>query len=114
VSKATTDFFQTIASWNQTINGFSRLVNHAPEIRDRKTGKCTLAPQIIQPRTPGKPSMLIRGIAATLRQALLGSEIKSTTTETATANQLPQSGIGRGKYIPQVNPQHNCCYNCPL
>lgn len=73
-------------------------MNHAPEARGRTTGNCTLAtPKIIQPKAPGKPSMLIRGISATLRQALLGGEIKSTTTETATANQLPQSGIGWGK-----------------
>lgn len=40
--------------------------------------------------------MLIRGISAALRQTLPDKEIKSTTTETATVNQLPQSGIRRG------------------
>jgi hypothetical protein len=60
---------------------------------------------MLRPKALGKPSIFIRGIPATLRQNLLGREIKSTTTETATANQLPQSGIN-GVVTP-VNPQHD-------
>lgn len=50
-------------------------------------------PSMMQPKALGKPSAFIRGIPATLRQTSLGKEIKSTLTESATANQLPQSGI---------------------
>ncbi len=90
-------------------------MGHAPSSSNCVAGASTLVPSdSSQPKTLGEPSMLTRGIPATLRQALLGSEITSTTTKIATANQLPQSGIGWGKLIPQVNPQHNRCYNCPL
>jgi hypothetical protein len=40
----------------------------------------------------------------------LGKEIKSTFTDTATVNQLPQSGIGWDTtLVTQFNPQHDRC-----
>ena len=51
------------------------------------------------------PVNFIRGNQATLRQISLGKEIKHTTAEAATANQLPQSGIQRE--TSHSNPQHN-------
>jgi|JI102314A2RNA_FD_contig_51_2740290_length_505_multi_5_in_0_out_0_2 hypothetical protein len=40
----------------------------------------------------------------------LGKEIKSTFTDSATVNQLPQSGIGWDTtLVPQFNPQHDRC-----
>lgn len=55
---------------------------------------------MIHPDNLGKLSSLIRGIPATLRQAFLGKEIKSTFADTAAVNQLPQSGI-HGQLTPQ-------------
>ena len=46
-----------------------------------------------QPAALGKSSAPTRGISATLRQVFLDSEIKHIAAETATVNQLPQSGI---------------------
>ena len=40
----------------------------------------------------------------------LGQEIRSTTADTATANQLPQSGISRDASLAiPVNPKHDRC-----
>lgn len=46
----------------------------------------------LQPIAPGQPSLFIRGVLASLRQNSLGGGIDHTTAESATANQLPQSG----------------------
>lgn len=62
--------------------------------------------QIAQSKTPGEPSMLIRGIPAALRQASLGKEIRSTFADAAAVNQLPQSGTHR-QSLAQYNPQHD-------
>ena len=73
---------------------FSRLVGHAPGRNNRASSSVckTLPTNTVQ--SPGQPSYL--SVApATLKQASLGKEIKSTTTESATVNQLPQSGISR-------------------
>lgn len=53
---------------------------------------------------------------ASLRQGSLGKEIGITATESATINQLPQSGISRGhnsRWDPDANPKHDRCYNHP-
>jgi len=62
--------------------------------------------QTTQSQTPVKPSMLVRGIFATLRQASLGQEIKFTFADAASVNQLPQSGTVE-QFLAQHNPQHD-------
>ena len=46
-------------------------------------------------QAPVRPRLFVRGISASLRQNSLGNEIKPTAAESATVNQLPQSGIRR-------------------
>jgi hypothetical protein len=78
----------------EAIYGFSLLVSHAARSNDCTTRSGSLVHlQNSTVKTLGKSSLFIRGISATLRQTSPDKEIKSTTTETATVNQLPQSGI---------------------
>ena len=55
-----------------------------------------------------EPSVLVRGISASLRQASPGKEIKFTVADAAAINQLPQSGI-HGLFLTQRDPQHDRC-----
>jgi len=63
-----------------------------------------------QPAALGKSSTPTRGISATLRRVFLDSEIGYIVADSATANQLPQSGIHPRKMILfKFNPSNDCC-----
>lgn len=90
------------------MSGFACLADHAPKVINCATGECSLAPpKMAQSQTPVKLSILIRGIPATLRQALLGKEIEFTFADAAAINQPPQSGT-HGQFLAQFNPWHDC------
>jgi len=63
----------------------------------------------MHPKVPGQPSISSVAICNTKTNSL-GREIKSTFTDSATVNQLPQSGIGWDATLAtQVNPKHDRC-----
>ena len=84
-------------------------MGHAPGNSDCTSSRGTLALQTDTTESSWQAQYLSVAICNTKTNSL-GKEIKSTSTDTATVNQPPQSGIGWDTtLVTQVNPKHDRC-----